>query len=138
MLERLAGHLLQATEAIADEQKTLDLAHRQELIPRAGAWIYIPVIVTNARLNVCSFDATAVDLSEGLLPTNATFQSASVVRFFKNLSSDIDPNIQKDLTETNRAKNRTVFIVNAAGLATFLKDFTWVEGLPDGLRPFVA
>lgn len=135
MLERLGGQLLEATEAIANEQHTLDLAHRSTSSPW---WLYIPVIVTSAQLSVCAFDPAAVDVANGFLPAKAVFETASAVRFFKNLSFDIDVNLQKDLTATNKAKNRTVFVVNASALPAFLREFKHVEGTPAGMRPFLG
>jgi hypothetical protein len=136
MLERIAGHLLEATEAIAHEQRQIDLAHRATGPNRI--WFYIPVIVTNAELSVCSFKPSDVNATDGLLPPTARFESATVVRFFKNLAFDFDPAVNRELSATNRAKNRTVFVVNTAGFQTFLRQLHEVEGMPSALRPFLG
>lgn len=137
MLERLAAQLLHATEAIAHEQKTLDIARREHLMP-AQCWVYVPVIVTNARLSVCSFDPNGVNVADGSLPADATFESVTAVRFFKNLSFDIDTSARRTLTAANRAKNRTVLVVNATGFTAFLKLFSWEGGMPEGLHRFLT
>ena len=135
MLERLAGKLLEATEAIADEQMQLDLANRPMV--RAEFWSYIPVIVTNATLWVCSFDPAKVD-GDGMLPPDAKFHPAPLVRFFKNLSSDSGESSSQDLAGANRAKNRIVFVVEAAYFPEFLKAFKTGDRLPRRLAKFLT
>lgn len=135
MLERLAGRLLEATEAIADEQMQLDLANRPVL--RAEFWFYVPVIVTNATLWVCSFAPAKVD-GDGMLPHDAKFERAPVVRFFKNLSWESGDTSQQDLAGANRAKNRTVFVVESQHFPTFLNTFKSGDRLPPRLMQFLT
>jgi hypothetical protein len=134
MLERVSSLLLSATEAIAQEQVTIDLAHRHR---PSSLWFYVPVIVTNADLRICSFDPAKVDASDGLLPSDATFEKVKAVRFFKNLSFRLDPGRVGTLTAANLAKNRTIIVVNATALQEFLREFEAVEGLPDAARRFI-
>jgi hypothetical protein len=137
MLERVAGTLLEATEAVAHEQQQIETARRQKAPDLFEAiWFYVPVIVTNSTLNVCSFDPATVDPAKGVLPEGATFVPATIVRFAKNLSFDIDTSGYADLTAANRAKNRTVLVVTAAALADFLRAFTIAGELPNRLRRF--
>ena len=135
MLERLAGHLLETMEAIADEQKRLDLERRANLTP-AQFRVYAPVIVTNAQLHVCVFDPAKVNPTDGLLPSDAEFFPTPFVRFFKNLTTDINASLQQDLKATNKAKNRTVFVVNAPALQDFLKSLTSTDAMPASMRQF--
>lgn len=135
MLERISGLLLSATEAIAQEQMNIDLAHRADR--PSSLWFYVPVIVTNADLTICSFDPAKIDASTGLLPDDATFETVTAVRFFKNLSFRLDPTRVRELTAANTAKSRTVIVVNAGGLQPFLRHFEVVEGLPNAARPFL-
>jgi hypothetical protein len=136
LLERLAGQLLEATEGIADEQFSLDLAHRTNHRQRK-AWVYVPVIVTTAQLTVCDFNPAEVSIADGLLPEKAAFGAVSVVRFTKNLSFDIDASQHDTLTTANVAKDRTVLVINAASFGVFLQQFDWSGGMPEALRTFM-
>jgi hypothetical protein len=136
MLERLAGELVLATEALAYEQYQLDAAHRST----SRDWVrgYVPVIVTTTPLTVCEFNPADVNIGNGLLPENATFTDVGVIRFVKNLSFEVtDATVHRTLDAVNIAKDRTVFVVNSNAFGDFLRSLEWVTGMPEGLRPFM-
>lgn len=66
-----------------------------------------------------------VSVEDGLLPENASFEPATVIRFTNNLSFNDLTADYKTVSETNTAKDRTVFVVNAASFAEFLHHFDW-------------
>jgi len=134
MLERVATEVVRATEAISHEQLTLDRARVAE--PDEKVWITVPVIVTNAQLIACSFDSAEISLKDGLLPIDAEFKEVSVVRFIKNLSTEINPNYQASIPQTNAFKDRTVLVVRAESFGEFLCQFSCQEQ-PDTLRRFL-
>jgi hypothetical protein len=108
-----------------------------QIVGYQKAWVYVPVIVTNAQLSVCDFDPAEVSIADGLLPGEAAFDDVSVLRFTKNLSFDIDTSKHETLTASNAAKDRTVFVINAMSFSGFLQQFDWSGGVPDTLRPFM-
>ena len=136
MLERVAAQLLDATEAIADEQFRLDVAHRTNRRLQK-IWVYTPVIVTSAQLSVCELDPSQISLADGLLPQQATFKHASVMRFTKNLAFDTNIAEHTTLAAVNASKDRTVFIVSSTSLIEFLNAFDWTGGIPKPLRAFM-
>ena len=136
MLERLAGELVLATEAIAHEQYQLDCAHRATR--GNSAWVYVPVILTTTPLTVCDFNPADMDIGTGLLPENARFTDVGVIRFVKNLSIEATDTAHRTLDAVNTAKDRTVFIVNSNAFGDFLRTIEWFGGMPEGLRPFMG
>jgi hypothetical protein len=120
MLERLSSVLLRSTESLAEEELTLGPT------PGTGAvCIYHPVIVTNAKLQICQFDPKDIDLSSGQLPANVSqFQEVPLVRFRKNLSTvNSSRKVPVDLTKANIEHERTVFIINATKPSNTLREW---------------
>lgn len=128
MLERVAADVVCATEALAFEERALRFQ------PDDYFRMYVSVIVTTAQLQVCTFDANRITLNDGRI-NDATFEPAPWIRFRKQLSNRIptlaaghgDP--QEQLV---RAKEQTVFVVNAEAFGQFLSGYA-VDG--DTLRP---
>jgi hypothetical protein len=124
LLEKTASELTHAAECLAKEELSFspikDFPHEK---------IYIPVIVTNATLTVCSFASSNVDISTGELSLeNAEFETVPFIRFQKGLETNIlsattQLGIQRqlELHEINAEKERTVFVVNSENLLEFLK-----------------
>jgi hypothetical protein len=99
---------------------------------------FVPVIVTNAGLFLCSFDAPSIDLRTGWLPPDAVFAPAPFVRFAKNLSvMPVGAFSGLHLSAQHRANSRTVFVVNVESLRQFLDRFS-VDDLPAPLTRLVA
>lgn len=134
MLERLASELLQATESLAREQKAIDAANRSDV---SRLWLYVPVVVTNARIVVCSFDPVAVSPTDGLLPSEAQFEEVPFVRFLKNLGNIEQVSSLQDIRQANLAKNRSVIVVHAPKLKEFLRQFRFVGQMPLRMRTFL-
>ena len=124
MLERVAAELVSATEALAWEEKTFQQQEGDSLR------MYFSVLVTTARLNVCVFNAETISLKEGKLP-DAEFREVPYIRFRKQLSTRV-PRIEITGWEAQRvlvkAKEHTVFVVNAEALLPFLSEFELDNG----------
>jgi hypothetical protein len=134
MLERVAGELVLATEAIADEQMAIDIAQRSANPAfRSTVFVYVPVIVTTARLTACKFKPADVSVADGKLPQTSTFADVPFVRFVKNLSHDYDVTDHATLASANAAKDRTVFIVNGERFGEFLRKFDVTGNTPDAI-----
>ncbi len=124
LLEKTASELTHATECFAKEELTLSLPKDS---PRPK--YYMPLIVTNAKLTVCSFIPHDVDLNTGELSLeNAHFDTVPYIRFQKGLETDIPGSktqigLRKalELKEINAEKERTVFVVNSENLLDFFK-----------------
>jgi len=86
--------------------------------------LYIPVIVTTAKLKVALFDPKEISLSEGELPTDVVFQSVPHIRFRKTFSNIQDRFFEdRSLHEAFRETERTVFVVNAESFKEFIETF---------------
>ena len=116
MLERVAAETTAAMEAIAIEEHPV-ITKRQY-----GLRMYVPVIVTTARLVVSRFDAKLVTLQNG----EASAVSHEVqpwIRFRKQFSSEyaVQPkNPEWDFSELAAAKEKLVYVVNVQSFADFL------------------
>lgn len=125
LLEKTASELTHATECLAKEELVFstkrDYFHQK---------IYMPIIVTNATLKVCSFVPQAVNISTGELSLeDAEFETVPYIRFQKGLETNILSSYaqigiqqQLELKDINSEKERTVFVVNSNYLYEFLKD----------------
>lgn len=120
ILESLAAGVLDSTEGLADEEVKITISQNH---PNRRLFIF-PVIVTNAELAVCQFDSAAVDVSDGTLdPTGTTLSAVPFIRFRKSLDTHFPEGRFADLYSANRARERTVFVVNAASLPAFLTNW---------------
>ncbi|HVR94979.1 MAG TPA: hypothetical protein VMW27_00070 [Thermoanaerobaculia bacterium] len=114
-LEQLADELLQAVEALALEELRSD---------PAPVFQYLPVVVTNAQLFICSADPMSISLTTGELPEDAAFDLVPFVRFRKTLWSgrateapDFHPRLQP-----HHSRERTIIVVSAASLRMLLSN----------------
>lgn len=115
MLERVAATLVNSTEAYARE----DIYNINE---GADLKVYFNVIITTAKLEVCSFAPEKISISDGTL-NECNFKEVPYLRFRKQLQNDFDPKALKSLNEheISRAKENSVFIVNSEHINQFLK-----------------
>lgn len=63
MLERLADRLLPFVEALALEE--LEIGYASESPTRR---IYVPILLTTAKLQVCTYDPAGIELATGEIP----------------------------------------------------------------------
>jgi hypothetical protein len=115
LLERTASDLVQSVEALARQELEL-VEHRGTL---DFSRVYAPVLVTTARLFVASFDPATVTLQDGALPKDVSFVEVPHIRFRKGLSV-LSSSPAGDLRELNKAMERTVFVVHAESVTSFL------------------
>lgn len=120
MLERVAAEVSSAMEAIALEELPV-------LTKRGyGLRMYVPIILTTARIVVSQFDPDLVNLKNGELET-AVHQVQPWVRFRKQFSSDfaVEPkNLDWDFSALASAKEKVVFVVNTESLPAFLSKWS--------------
>lgn len=119
MLERIAATVVASTEALAQEEANV---MREQDYEHFRA--YINVIATTAKLEVCKFDPTTVDLKKGTIE-NAEYEDVPYLRFRKQLSPRPKlPNPQEWVSgfeSIAKAKENTVLIVEASELVGLLE-----------------
>jgi hypothetical protein len=123
MLERVAATLVASTEAFAHEEKPL-------FPKRFDRRLYFNVIVTTAKLKVCTFDPGTISLADGTLKAD-DFTEVGFIRFRKQLQhrladpADFSEDWSSDVfyQRISAAKENTVFVVNAEKFSAFLKKF---------------
>jgi hypothetical protein len=125
LLERLAGKLMTSIEALADEELRL----RQPGDTRDTRRVYVPLVVTTARLWVCRYEPEKIDLASGRLD-DPRFEEVQVVRFKKALAAPsadelIDPTEMpyKAFRRLSRQQERTVFVVTSSHLVSLLTEW---------------
>ncbi|MBN1459969.1 MAG: hypothetical protein JXA57_10550 [Armatimonadetes bacterium] len=118
MLERIAAQVVESTEALAREEA---LALERQDSPQLRT--YFNVIVTTARLEVCRFDPSEVDLDTGKVDSISS-EEVPFIRFRKQLSPR--PKLPENLYVSGlwtlaRAKENTVFVVQANSFLDFIR-----------------
>lgn len=130
LLERTAGHLLQSQDALIGECVDYTIRKRHEY-----KVIYIPIIITNARLQVCKMHPRDVSLSSGTLG-HTDFTEVPMIRFRKTLSFQAPPNsIATDVFEATRERERTVLVINSESLLRILKSSSMRTALFEDQNP---
>ncbi|MDP1892923.1 MAG: hypothetical protein Q8K87_02130, partial [Hydrogenophaga sp.] len=112
LIERASGELLSSCEALAHEDRRLMLKDRDTYK------IYSNAIVTTATLYVCKFDPKDISIGNGEI-NNPEFLEVPYIRFRKQLLTSYSaPDIYAVFgdRELSRAKESTIFVVNAAHL----------------------
>ena len=127
LLENLPKELLVATEGLAQEE--VNLAHSILQTEDRERPLYLrlflfPMIITNAKIAVCRFDPSRVTLANGTLQdTDADIFEVPMIRFRKSLETEFPKGAYYHLEAANRARDRTVLIVNADHLTAILKEW---------------
>ena len=130
LLERLAAQVSRATESFGTQEITCERSPSHDI-----GTIYVPVIVSNAELVMCNTDPAQIDIATGTITRqDATFTTASLIRFRKPLTSRVAPSRFSDVSSVNRDAERTVFVINAAALPDCLRDLRFYDILPDHPR----
>lgn len=118
LLERISADLMESLPSIAEDE--LRLARPNSI---SRHWVYIPVIVTTAKLELCRFAPENVTLSDGLLDL-ASFETVPFVRFRKSLAHSLNPHsAAHSLGDLTRDKMRTIIVVNSEHLTEFLRQW---------------
>ena len=118
ILEALCGEVLESVEGLAQEEVSI-----QKSQPKGWLRLFIfPVIVTNAKITVCQFKSSDVSIADGTLDlNNVKLDTVPFIRFRKSLATNFPEGKFLHLKDAHRARERTVFIINAEGLPDFLK-----------------
>jgi len=141
LLEKAASELTHAAECLAKEE--LAFSATKEISQQR---VYMPLVVTNAKLTVCSFVPEAVNISTGELSLeDAQFETVPYIRFQKGLETNImSSKVQfgkgqgLELSQINAEKERNVFVVNPDSLLDFLKECNLLPNRNSMEYPWVA
>lgn len=118
ILESLAAEVVDSIEGLAHEE--VSIARSQNPACHLRLFIF-PVIVTNAEIVVCRFDPARVSIDSGLLDSSdAEFETVPFIRFRKSLATQFPEGSYYDLASANRARERTIFVANAASISKLL------------------
>jgi hypothetical protein len=123
LLEKTAAELTRATDALARQELLIHSSRPRGLAGVSGglARLYVPVIVTTAKMYVCDADYRNVDLETGEVSAAET-APVPVVRFRKSLGVDrgTAPAVTsvEDLAEQ---AERSVLVVQAGAFLEFLE-----------------
>jgi hypothetical protein len=121
ILESLAAEVLESIECLAEEEVNIEKSLGQPV--HARLFIF-PAIVTNAEIAVCRFDPANIKITDGTLDAgDVEITTVPFIRFRKSLATGFPQGALYYLEAANRARERTVFIVNAASLPEFLKNW---------------
>jgi hypothetical protein len=116
LLERICGQLLRAIDCLLIEEMEI---LKKKRFPDACE--YIPVIVTNAKLELCHFDPEKVSLKDGYL-SDGKFESVPFIRFRKSLTTTLSAQAAPSyINDANKDKERTVLIINANSFCDILE-----------------
>lgn len=127
-LDNIAAGLVYASEALAAVEATLE---KSAFGDRTA--VYLPVVVTNATLQVAEFDPTTVDLRSGRLDT-CSCEQASVVRYRK--AFDPRPprtSSARSIKEVNERSQRSIMVVNVDHFADLLGALQFVQSNWSGM-----
>jgi hypothetical protein len=122
ILESLCREILDSVDGLEEEE--INIARSQTPSPEIRAF-YIPILVTNAQLVTCTFKVDTISLNDGIIPKDkCELATVPFIRFRKSLANEfpIDQPLL-DLQQANKARERTIFIVQSEGLVDFLKDW---------------
>jgi hypothetical protein len=118
MLERVAGQLILATEALAHAERN----YRMPAVRYLRS--YTPVIVTTANLSIVDFDPATVSLRDGKIP-DGQVRRVPWLRLRKQLATrflELTPQHKSLAEDPAYSMENTVFIVQAESLIDFLRD----------------
>ena len=119
MLERIAHNVVESTVGFANEE------HLNVVDKFDSLRMYFNVIITTAKLKVCSFDPNMVSMENGKLD-NTEITEVPFLRFRKQLSTRTLKNgslITDGFYSLIREKENTVFVINAEHFLSFLAIF---------------
>jgi hypothetical protein len=121
ILESLATEVLESIEGLAEEEVNIEKSMGEPVHTRL---FIFPTIVTNAEIAVCRFDPSKIKINDGTLDAgDVEITTVPFIRFRKSLATGFPQGGFYYLEAANKARERTVFVVNAASIQEFLKNW---------------
>lgn len=129
ILEHLAAQVLESIVGLADEEVSIERSQN----PTHLRLFIFPAIVTNAQIVVCRFDPNKINLRDGTLDMqDVELSIVPFIRFRKSMATSFPEGWFINLDSANKARERTVFVVNAESLTDFLKGWGVLPQSNDG------
>jgi hypothetical protein len=120
ILESHCANLLESLDGLAGEEVSISKSRKS----RTGAIFIFPAIITNAKITVCQFKASEIKLTDGTLDRSSLkLFEVPFIRFRKSLVGDFPKGEFNNLKDANRARERTVLIINSERLVEFLQQW---------------
>ena len=82
-----------SVESLAEEELNLWQKNKtgQSTLSDLISWIYLPIIITTAKLQVCKFHPINVSTTDGKISDgDSKFEPVDYIRFCKNLDTNIE------------------------------------------------
>lgn len=118
ILESLAADVLESIEGLVEEEVHINKSQQEYARMRIFAF---PVIVTNAEIIACSFSPCDVNIKDGTIDLSSMdISKLPFIRFRKSLDHSYPATVLYDLKSAQKARERTVFVVNASCILDFL------------------
>ncbi len=119
-LERIIRRHLRAIECLSDEE-----ANFPQRWAAGRDRIYLPMVLTTARLICCRLRPQDIQIEGGILTEDkATFEEVPYLRFRKTLAVNDPRRHQAQLPEWESCNVRSVLLVNGSHLGTLLRKLT--------------
>lgn len=132
LLERVSSKLVRAVDCMAEEKMRIQSRGEEETYG-----VSIPIILTTAELRVCRFDPKAVSLSDGLVK-DATYEPVRWIRLRKAFVTDAPyAKSTSDFASAGLEQERTVLVLNAVHLVSFLQQMRIEPGRSASIWPWV-
>jgi hypothetical protein len=119
LLENAGSILVESVEAFAQQEMGMVERRGENNFFR----VYVPILVTTARLFASSFDPATIRLVDGALPDDASFEERPYIMFRKSFSVVRGYSPANDIRQLLKDSERTILVVNAESLPMFLNQF---------------
>ena len=118
-LERVSFELVLAAEQFAKREISLfSQRHSYDAL-----FVYLPIIITSAKLYICKVDSNYISLKDGKL-MQQTFNQVPYIRFRKSLTTRLTDDFSEfDIVAANRNQERTIMIVNSERVSEFFNSW---------------
>ena len=129
MLERTAAEIVRATDALAAQEININAKN----VILQLACVYVPMIVTTAKMFICDADYTTVNMETGEIP-GATIAAAPIIRFKKSLGlPDLGRSNAVSVEKFAEQSERSVVVVQASAFSDFLSKWGISQRMPNEL-----
>jgi hypothetical protein len=116
MLDRISSNLMKSVESLASEE--FEYGNRSD----HQAIVYIPAIITNAKILECIVDPSKIDINTGHI-SESDIKEIPFIRYRKNFySGNQYHKTKRDMRNTNSENDRTIIVINSNSIINTLKE----------------
>jgi hypothetical protein len=134
LLEKTAAEVARAADALAEQETAIYAGNRLRVgSDQPLTRVYIPVIVTTAKMYICDAEYEKVDPQTGEVPS-ASATDVPVVRFMKSLGlPDPTRSSATSIEQFAQQSERSVVVIQAAYFTKCLNNWDLSRRMPPGL-----